>query len=116
MLSLFAQDKRDRKLDRLGDPLAALDAAVDFQTTTAQVTVRLPKVDYAKGGRTPFPMLLMVKLLVIKQLYNLPDDQVEYQALDRMTFQRFLDLTSSRRIPDSKTIWASRFLVRICQT
>lgn len=49
MPSLFAQDERNRKLDRLGDPLAALDAAVDFQTITAQVTVRLPKADYAKG-------------------------------------------------------------------
>lgn len=106
MPSLFAQDERNRKLDRLGDPLAALDAAVDFQTIADQVAVLLPKGDYAKGGRPPFPVLLMVKLLVIKQLYNLSDDQVEYQALDRMTFQRFLGLTSSSRIPDSKTFWA----------
>ncbi len=38
MPSLFAQDERNRKLDRLGDPLAALDAAVDFQTIADQVT------------------------------------------------------------------------------
>ena len=106
MFSLFAGDERERKLDRIGDPLAALDATVDFVAIANAVEALLPKVDYSKGGRPPFSVLLMVKLLVLKQLYNLSDDQLEYQALDRITFQRFLGLKSSSRIPDSKTIWA----------
>lgn len=48
----------------------------------------------------------MVKLLVIKQLANLSDDQVEYQALNRATPKRLLGVKSSSRIPDSKTFWA----------
>lgn len=106
MTSLFASDERERKLDRIGDPLAALDAAVDFAAIADQVKALLPVVDYAKGGRPPFSALLMVKLLVLKQLYNLSDDQVEYQALDRVTFQRFLGLKSSSRVADAKTFWA----------
>lgn len=106
MRSLFAHDERERKLDRIGDPLAALDASVDFVAIAKEVEALLPVVDYSKGGRPPFSVLLMVKLLVLKQLYNLSDDQVEYQALDRVTFQRFLGLKSSSRIPDSKTFWA----------
>lgn len=106
MFSLFASDERERKLDRIGDPLAALDATVDFVAIANDVAARLPKADYSKGGRPPFSVLLIVKLLVLKQLYNLSDDQLEYQALDRVTFQRFLGLQSSSRIPDSKTIWA----------
>jgi len=106
MRSLFAHDERERKLDRIGDPLAALDASVDFVAIAKEVEALLPVVDYSKGGRPPFSVLLMVKLLVLKQLYNLSDDQVEYQALDRVTFQRFLGLKSSSRVPDSKTFWA----------
>lgn len=106
MMSMFAGDERERKLDRIGDPLAALYASVDFATIAQQVEALLPVVDYAKGGRPPFSVRLMVKLLVLKQLYNLSDDQVEYQALDRVTFQRFLGLKSSSRIPDAKTFWA----------
>lgn len=105
MISMFAGDERERKLDRIGDPLALLSARVDFAAITRRVKALLPVVDYAKGGRPPFPVLLMVKLLVLKQLYNLSDDQVEYQALDRVTFQRFLGLASSSRIPDAKTFW-----------
>lgn len=106
MSGLFASDERERKLDRIGDPLAALDASVDFAAIARDVAALLPVVDYSRGGRPPFSVLLMVKLLVIKQLYNLSDDQVEFQALDRVTFQRFLGLKSSSRIPDSKTFWA----------
>ena len=106
MKSLFASEEWERKLDHIGDPLAALDATVDFQAIADRVAALLPKADYRKGGRPRFPILLMIKLLGIKQLYNLSDDQVEYQALDRVTFQRFLGLQSSSRIPDSKTFWA----------
>lgn len=106
MTSLFADEERERKLDRIGDPLAALTATVDFAAIAAKVAVLLPVVDYSKGGRPPFPLLLMVKLLVLKQLYNLSDDQLEYQALDRTSFQRFLGLKSSSRVPDAKTFWA----------
>lgn len=106
MPSLFADDERKRKLDRIGDPVAALNGRVDFAVIAQRVEALLPRVDYAKGGRPPFPVLLMVKLLVLKQLYNLSDDHVEYQALDRVTFQRFLGLASSSKIPDAKTFWA----------
>ena len=106
VLSLFAGDEREWKLDVIGDPLALLSRRVDFAQIASQVEALLPVVDYARGGRPPFSVLLMVKLLVLKQLYNLSDDQVEYQALDRVTFQRFLGLKSSSRIPDSKTFWA----------
>ena len=33
---------------------------------------------------------------------------MEYQITDRLSFKRFLDLKSSDRIPDSKTIWKLR--------
>ena len=38
-------------------------------------------------------------------MYNLSDDQTEYQINDRMSFMRFLGLGLSDVIPDAKTIW-----------
>ena len=58
-----------------------------------------------KGVRPPYATLLMVKILVLQQLYNLADDALEYQLLDRRSFLQFLDLTESSSIPDAKTIW-----------
>ncbi len=60
MQSLFAHEERERKLDRFGDSLAALDATVDFQAVADRVALLLPSVDYFKGGRPPFPVLLTI--------------------------------------------------------
>jgi transposase, IS5 family len=47
----------------------------------------------------------MVRILVLKRLYNLSDEQMEYQLLDQMSYQRFCGLNQVRNIPDRTTIW-----------
>lgn len=46
----------------------------------------------------------MFKILILQRYYNLSDEQTEYQINDRMSFMRFLGLTISDDIPDSRTI------------
>lgn len=50
----------------------------------------------------------MFKILVLQVLYSLPDDQAEFQILDRRSFGRFLGLDDGDRVPDAKTIWLFR--------
>jgi IS5 family transposase len=50
----------------------------------------------------------MFKVLVLQRLYNLSDDQTEFQINDRMTFQRFLGIGPGDPVPDAKTIWLFR--------
>jgi len=38
-------------------------------------------------------------------LYNLSDEAIEYQILDRLSFMRFLELRVGSRVPDAKTVW-----------
>ena len=52
--------------------------------------------------------VLMVKTLVLSALYNLSDDQIEYQIRDRLSFMRFLGLGLECRGPDAKTVWLYR--------
>lgn len=79
---------------------------------SAPMAVRIdaaaPRPSRARGGRPPYPTVLMIKILVLQQLYNLADDALEYQLLDRRSFLRFLDLTESSSILDAKTIWLFR--------
>ena len=60
------------------------------------------------AGRRPFDAVLMFKILILQFLYNLSDDEMEYQIMDRLSFMRFLDLTLDSRVPDAKTIWLFR--------
>jgi transposase, IS5 family len=46
--------------------------------------------------------------LVLQTLYNLADEQVEYQIRDRLSFMRFLDLGLENTVPDATTVWLFR--------
>jgi IS5 family transposase len=50
----------------------------------------------------------MFKILVLQTMYGLSDAQTQFQILDRLTFKRFLGLTSEDSIPDEKTVWLFR--------
>ena len=46
--------------------------------------------------------------LILQSLYNLSDEAIEYQVLDRLSFMRFLGLRLGSKVPDAKTIWLFR--------
>jgi IS5 family transposase len=104
-LGLFDQDFRLEKLSKLGDPLERLSKGVDFELFRNLLTEKLTKLAKGKGGRPPYDYVLMFKILILQRYYNLSDDQAEFQINDRISFMRFLNLTISDDIPDSKTIW-----------
>ena len=107
-ISLFAEHEREVRRTTIGDPLVGLTKHVDFEALAASIDAAAPRPSRAKGGRPPYPTVLMVKILVLQQLYNLADDALEYQLLDRRSFLQFLDLAESSSIPDAKTIWLFR--------
>lgn len=108
MRKLFAAEEREAKLSKPGDPLESLNRHVDFAALAAAVDHSLPRPPRCFGGRPPFPTELMVRLLVIQQLFNLSDGQLEYQVLDRTSFQRFLGLRDGGKVPDRNTVWTFR--------
>ena len=61
----------------------------------------------AKEGRPSYPPLMMVKVLLLEQWYNLSDPQMEEALNDRMAFRRFVGLGFQEDAPDYSTI--SRF-------
>ena len=96
-ISLFAEQEREAKLDRIGDALAKLAAHVDLAMLVSEIDEAAP--------RAPFPADLMVRVVMIQQLYSLSDEQMELQLLDRLSFQRFVGLRQSAQAPDRTTIW-----------
>ena len=109
---LFAADRRKEKIDRLGDPLMDIGEHIDFAALAAEVDRIAPRPVSPQGGRPPFPTETMVRILVLKRLYNLSDEQMEYQLLDRMSYQRFCGLADSANVPDRTTIWTAGQLAR----
>jgi len=111
-LGLFDDHFLMEKLTKLGDPLQKLNDFIDWDIFKPPLLQAIDtSVDPSKGGRPPFDKLMMFKALVLQGLYNLSDDQLEYQIVDRSSFKRFLEIKKSDKVPDSKTFWAFRELL-----
>jgi IS5 family transposase len=109
-LGLFDEHFLLEKLSKLNDPLVKLNKHIDwriFVPVLNQAFIDTKKV-ISKGGRPPFDILMMFKIQVLQGIYNLSDDQMEYQIIDRASFKRFLGLKISDKVPDSKTLWNFR--------
>ncbi len=104
----FDQDMRLSRLTQLGDPLERLGGGVDFEIFRELLSEGLDREAAGQGGRPPYDYVLMFKVLILQRYYNLSDDQVEFQINDRMSFMRFLGLTISDDVPDSRTVWHFR--------
>lgn len=85
-----------------------LAKVIDFEAFRYRLAKALKRSDGSQGGRPPYDLVLMFKVLVLQALYNLSDDSAEFQIRDRLSFMRFLGLTPSAPSPDAKTIWLFR--------
>ncbi len=106
-MGMFDEEDRLRKLSRLGDSLERLNV-IDWTVFRPVLEHAFEKERKSNAGRPPYDHLMMFKILVLQRLYNISDDQTEYQINDRMSFMRFLGLTLVDTVPDAKTIWAFR--------
>jgi hypothetical protein len=107
-LGLFDWENRYARIDKGGDPLVKLNKVIDWETLRPLLMKVREKDRKSNAGAKPYDVVLMFKSLVIQSLYNLSDDELEYQILDRLTFMRFLGIGAGERVPDAKTIWLFR--------
>jgi len=108
--SLFDLQARLDKISSNGDPLIAINQVVPWEMFRSELESLKndgPPVK-SPAGRKPYDRVLLFKMLIIQSLYNMSDDQLEQQTLDRLSFHRFLGLSLGDRVPDAKTIWLFR--------
>ena len=104
----FDEQFRLEKLSKQNDPLVKLLQEINWEQFRKILTDAFEKEEKGIGGRPPFDYVMMFKILVLQRYYNLSDEQMQYQMLDRLSFMRFLGLTLSDSVPDEKTIWLFR--------
>lgn len=105
--SLFSHEMRLNRLSELGDSLQKL-RKIDWEFFRPMLNNALHRERKSNAGRPPYDAVLLFKILIIQRLYNLSDDQTEFQITDRISFMRFLGLTLDDKVPDAKTIWLFR--------
>lgn len=104
----FDVENRLQLLSEFGDPLEKLSKVIDFEAFRPVIEGSIHFKKKPTGGRPPWDGVLIFKVLVLQSLYTLSDDQIEFQIKDRLSFQRFLGLRLSDKIPDAKSVWVWR--------
>ena len=107
----FDADRRLAAISAKGDPLEMIARVVPFESFRFEIeTAVLTPANEKKNtaGRKPVDVVLMFRMLVLQSLYNLSDEQVEYQVRDRLSFTRFVGLGIEDGIPDGTTLWLFR--------
>ena len=110
-LGFFDIANRYAGLDAKNDPLVKIDAVVPWENFRPRLEAawrKPPEARKSPAGRKPLDAVMMFKAIVLCSLYNLSDDQVEYQIRDRLSFMRFLGLGLEGKVPDAKTVWLYR--------
>lgn len=100
-VTLFAEQERQTKLDKIGDAQSKLAVHVDFAALAAEIDEAAPRPRHEPGGRTLLPTELMVRVLLVQQLYSLSDEQMEFHLLHQLSLQRFVGLRQSSQAPIS---------------
>ena len=102
----FDEQEALAKLSKLQDPLEKLNKFIDFEVFRDTLNLIYEKPDRkSNAGAKPFDYVLMFKILLLQRLYNLSDEQMEFQLNDRLSFKRFVGLEFNHRVPDYNTIW-----------
>ncbi|MFM7220163.1 MAG: IS5 family transposase [Nodosilinea sp.] len=100
--------KRRQALEKSKDRLSELNAIIPWAVFRSCLEQLRPPERKSNAGRKPIDQLMLFKLLILQQLYNLSDEELEYQTHDRTSFRRFLGLSPEAEVPDAKTIWLFR--------
>jgi IS5 family transposase len=103
--SFFDVEIQLGKIYQLNNFLPNLNSLVDWEIFRPALNKVREKERLSNAGRKPMDVVLMFKILVIKNTYNLSDEQTEMQIRDRLSFRDFLGLNFSDIVPDAKTIW-----------
>lgn len=107
-LGIFDEENRLEKISKMGDSLERLNKVVDWEMFRPVLNRVLKKEHKGAGGRPPYDYVMLFKILILQRVYNLSDDQTEFQINDRISFSRFLGISFAEKVPDAKTIWHFR--------
>ena len=106
--SLFDLQIRLDRIDKNVDPLVTLNEMIDWELFRPALEALRDKPRKSNAGAKGYDVVLMFKALILQSLYNLSDEQLEYQILDRLSFSRFLGIDLGGKVPDFTTIWLFR--------
>src|SRR5688500_13160589 len=82
---------------------AQMNAVIPFEDLAAAIANVFDDATPGRGGRPHWPLMMMVKCLLVQKWFALSDPGLEEMLRDRLSFRRFVGLSLEDQTPDETT-------------
>ena len=108
--------KIDAKISKKANPLARINQFIDWETFRPDLEAAREKARTherkSNAGRKPVDVILLFKMCILQNLYNLSDEAAEDHCMCNLLFLRFLGLEFGDNVPDANTLWAFKEVLK----
>ena len=98
------EQERVSKLKNKKPVLTCLSESIPWEAFRPLLEKGYSQERKSNAGRKRIDPLILFKMLVLQQLFNLSDEEVEFQVNDRRSFEEFVGLGVMNDIPDATTV------------
>ncbi len=98
------EEKRTQHLQRNKLTIATLSETIPWDAFRPLLEQGYSGERKSNAGRKRIDPIILFKMLVLQQLFNLSDEELEFQVNDRLSFEEFVGLGVMNTIPDATTI------------
>ena len=98
------EQQRVAKLQEKKPVLTRLTESIPWESFRPLLDKGYSQERKSNAGRKRIDPLILFKMLVLQQLFNLSDEEVEFQVNDRRSFEEFVGLGVMNDIPDATTV------------
>lgn len=98
------EEKRIQRIQHKKPVLTTLSESIPWESFRPLLERGYAQERKSNAGRKRIDPLILFKMLVLQQLFNLSDEQLEFQVNDRRSFEEFIGLGVMNSIPDATTV------------
>jgi IS5 family transposase len=98
------EQQRVAKLKEKKPVLKRLSDSIRWESFRPLLEMGYTQERKSNAGRKRIDPLILFKMLVLQQLFNLSDEELEFQVNDRRSFEEFVGLGVMNDIPDATTV------------
>ena len=100
----FEKEKTIDVIKNSNSAILRIKDMVDFELFRPKLEAEILNKNKGKKGAKPYDLILLLKMLLLKQIYNFSYEKIEFECINQTIFRMFLDIDNLEDIPDANTL------------